>query len=64
MSNVSPLVATLSRALRDNPAWADELPSWIAVALWAHGYTDYKPTRVDVGWALEELREAKRRRAA
>ena len=36
------------------------------VALWAHGYTDGKPTRHEVEEALEELRQAKaqRRRAA
>jgi hypothetical protein len=64
MINVSPLAATLLRALRENPAWADELPSWIAVALWAHEYTEYKPTWHEVAEALEELRQAKRRRAA
>ena len=64
--NVSPLAATLLRALRDNPSWAGEFPSWLAIALWAHGYTDGKPTRYEVAEALEELREAKaqRRRAA
>ena len=64
--NVSPLAATLDRALQENPRWAEELPSWLAVALWAHGYTDGKPTRHEVAAALEELREAKaqRRRAA
>ena len=64
--NVSPLATTLDRALRDNPAWAGELPSWLAVAMWAHGYTDGKPTREEVSGALEELRQAKaqRRRAA
>ena len=62
--NVSPLAATLLRALRDNPSWAGEFPSWLAIALWAHGYTDGKPTRVEVAWALEELREAKQRRRA
>jgi hypothetical protein len=62
--NVSPLAATLLRALRDNPSWAGELPSWLAVALWAHGYTDHKPTRYEVAGALEELREAKQRRRA
>ena len=61
---LSPLAATLLRALRDNPAWADELPSWIAVALWAHGYTEHKPTRFEVAAALEELREASVERAA
>ena len=63
---LSPLAATLQRALRDNPAWADELPSWIAIAVWAHGYTDSKPTRHEVAEALEELREARaqRRRVA
>ena len=60
---LSPLATTLLRALRDNPAWADELPSWIAVALWAHGYTDHKPPRVDVAWALEELARQRRRAA-
>ena len=30
---LSPLAASLAEALRDNPAWAEELPSWIAVAL-------------------------------
>ena len=62
--NVSPLAATLLRALRDNPAWAEELPSWIAVALWAHQYTEAKPTRFEVAETLEELREAKQRRRA
>ena len=61
--NVSPLAATLLRALRDNPTWGDELPSWIAVALWAHGYADHKPTRFEVVEALEQLAK-KRRRAA
>jgi hypothetical protein len=60
--NVSPLAATLQRALRDNPAWADELPSWLGIALWAHGYTDHKPTRHEVAEALEEL--ARRQRSA
>ena len=61
---LSPLAATLLRALRDNPAWAEELPSWIGIALWAHGYTDDKPTRFEVAEALEELREARQRRRA
>lgn len=60
---VSPLAATLLRALRANPSWADERPSWIAIALWAHGYTEHKPTRVDVAWALEELARQRRRAA-
>lgn len=59
---LSPLAATLDRALRDNPDWAEELPSWMAVALWAEGYTDGKPTRFEVAAVLEELREAKRQR--
>ena len=29
--NLSPLAAALLRALRENPTWPDELPSWIAV---------------------------------
>ena len=62
--NVSPLAATLLRALRDNPAWAEELPSWIAVALCAHQYTESKPTRFEVAEALDELREARQRRRA
>ena len=62
--NVSPLAATLLRALRDNPAWADELPSWLAVALWAHEYTEGKPTREEVAEALGELRAAKQSRRA
>jgi hypothetical protein len=61
---LSPLAATLLQALRDNPRWSEELPSWLAVALWAHGYTDDKPTRHEVAEALEELREARQRRAA
>ncbi len=60
---LSPLADALERVLRDNPEWAAELPSWLAVALGAHGYTDHKPTRVDVAWALEELAEQKRRAA-
>ena len=60
---LSPLAATLLRALRDNPAWADELPSWIAVALWAHEYTDGKPARHEVAEALEELSRQRRRAA-
>ena len=54
--SISPLAAAVLQALQDNPRWDEELPSWIAVAVWAHGYTDRKPTRVDVAWALEELR--------
>jgi hypothetical protein len=62
--NVSPLATTLLRALRDNPAWTEELPSWMGIALWAHAYTDRKPTRHEVAEALEELREARQRRRA
>ncbi len=62
--SLAPLAATLLRALRDNPAWGGELPSWLAVALWAHEYTESKPTRHEVAEALEELREAKRARRA
>ena len=61
---VSPLAAALLRALRDNPRWSEELPSWIAVALWAEGLTEDKPTRHEVAEALEELREARQRRRA
>jgi len=62
--NVSPLAATLLRALRDHPSWADELPSWLGIAMWADGYVQDKPTRHEVAEALEELHEAKRRRQA
>ncbi len=62
--HVSPLAATLLRALRDNPSWGGELPSWLAVALSAHEYTEGKPTRHEVAEALEKLREAKRQRRA
>ena len=58
---LSPLAAELSRALAHNPSWRGEYPSWIAVAVWAHEYTEHKPTRQEVASALEELAEAFRR---
>ncbi len=58
-SSLSPLAYTLRQALRDHAPWRDELPSWIAVALWAHEYTEHKPTRHEVAEALEELRGRK-----
>ncbi len=61
---LSPLAASLLQALKDHPGWAGELPSWLGVALWAHHYVDAKPTRHEVASALEELRQAKKRRAA
>lgn len=60
--NLSRLALTLLRALRENATWRGEYPSWLAVALWAHEWTDYKPTREEVAEALEELRAEKRRR--
>ena len=60
--NISRLALTLLRALRENPTWRGELPSWLAVALWAEDWTDYKPDRLEVAEALEELRAEKRRR--
>lgn len=59
--NLSRLAITLLRALRDNATWRGESASWLAVALWAHEWTDYKPTREEVAAALEELRAEKRR---
>ena len=38
--------------------------TWSVGALWAHEYTEGKPTRHEVAEALEELREAKQRRRA
>ncbi len=58
---VSPLAAAVHRALRENPSWRGEYPSWIAVAVWAHEYTEHKPTREEVASALEELAEHFRR---
>lgn len=60
--NLSRLALILLRALRENIAWRGEYASWLAVALWAHEWTDYKPTREEVATALEELRAEKRRR--
>ena len=60
---LSPLAATLDRALREHPRWGEELPSWIADALWAEAYTDGKPTREEVSGALEELARQRRRAA-
>jgi hypothetical protein len=55
LPGASPLAIALHFALRDNPSWGGELPSWLAVALWAHEYAEGKPTREEVSEALEEL---------
>ena len=57
---LSPVAGALRLALRENPGWRGEYPSWIAVALWAHDYTTRKPTRHEVATALGELRGARR----
>ena len=57
-SGLSPLAYAFRQALREHASWRDELPSWLAVALWAHEYTETKPTRHEVEEALEELRES------
>jgi hypothetical protein len=62
--NLSPLALALQRALRDNAWWRGEYPSWLGIAMWAHGYTERKHTREEVAEALEELREEQRRRRA
>lgn len=59
---LSRLALTLLRALRENPTWCGETPSWLATALRARESTDHKPARHEVVEALEELREEKQRR--
>ena len=62
--DVSPLALQVHRALRDRPAWRAQPPSWIAVAMWAHGYAEEKPSGPGVAEALEELRAERERRAS
>lgn len=56
------LVAAVREFLRRNPRRRREGPSWIAVALWADGYVEGKPTPAETEAALEHV-ESNRRAA-